>query len=154
MIVTRIFQRIAQAVFAVVVLTTAVRAQQMVQVPVELAAYPDLIVHNAKIVTMDDTSVTGPPGTIVQAMAIRGDVIQFMGSNAQVLRYAGPQTRKMDLKDRTVVAGLIDTHTHIHDGFIGDWARQNPEEVTRFRKSFSVTGTSFAVVLVGRWPES
>src|SRR3989304_3804600 len=57
-------------------------------VPRTLVHYPDLIVHNAKIVTMDDTTPNGPPGTIVQAMAIRGDTIQILGTNDQVLRLA------------------------------------------------------------------
>ena len=37
--------------------------------------HPDMIIHNAKIVTMDDASFNSSPGTIVQAMAIRGDKI-------------------------------------------------------------------------------
>ena len=93
MTTVRIFQQFAQVVFAVVVLTTAVRAQNTLTVPAELVQFPDLIIHNAKIVTMDDISPTGPPGTIVQAMAIRGDLIQFMGTDSQALRLAGPQTR-------------------------------------------------------------
>ena len=101
MIATTIFQRMAQAVFAVVVLTTAVRAQETLTVPAEMVQFPDLIVHNAKIVTMDDTSPTGPPGSIFQAMAIREDRIQFLGSNAQVLRYAGPRTRFLQRKMRS-----------------------------------------------------
>ncbi len=103
MTTARIFQQFAQVVFAVVVLTTAVRTQETLTVPAEMVQFPDLIVHNAKIVTMDDISPTGPPGSIFQAMAIREDRIQFLGSNAQVLRYAGPRTRKIDLQGRTVV---------------------------------------------------
>ncbi|MSO19870.1 MAG: hypothetical protein EXQ56_05290 [Acidobacteria bacterium] len=123
--------------------TGILRAQQTVNVPAEMVQYPDLIIFNGKIVTMDDTTPTGPVGKIVEAMAIRGDRIQFLGSSQQVQRYAGPQTRKIDLKGRTVVPGLIDTHNHLHDSFIGAWARKNPQEVLRFRKSFSVTGKTF-----------
>jgi predicted amidohydrolase YtcJ len=125
------------------------RAQQTLTVPAELVQFPDLIIHNAKIVTMDDTTPMGPPGNIFQAMAIRGDLIQFLGTNAQVLRYVGPRTRKIDLKGRTVVPGLIDTHTHLHDGFISSWARQHPEEVMNFRKGFSVTGNTYQELTKG-----
>src|SRR5688572_17089438 len=89
------------------------RAQTTMTVPTELIQFPDLIIHNAKIVTMDDTTPMGPVGNVFEAMAVRGDVIQFLGTTAQVLRYSGPQTRKIDLKGRTIVPGLIDTHTHL-----------------------------------------
>ncbi len=146
MIATTIFQRIALAVFAVVVLATAVRAQETLTVPAEMVQFPDLIVHNAKIVTMDDTSPTGPPGSIFQAMAIRGDQIQFLGANAQVLRYAGPQTRKIDLKGRTVIPGMINTHIHLHGGYVRRWLQKFPEEEAKmlglFRR-FRVTGKTY-----------
>jgi len=97
------------------------RAQETLEVPAELVQFPDLIIHNAKIVTMDDTTPTGPPGAIVQAMAIGGDVIQSLGTNAQVLGLAGPQTHKIDLKGRTVIPGMINTHIHLHSGYASRW---------------------------------
>jgi predicted amidohydrolase YtcJ len=136
--------------FLLVLLAIGVaRAQSTLTVPSELVQFPDLIVHNAKIVTMDDKTPNGPPGRIVEAMAIRGDTIQFLGTNVQILRVAGPQTRKIDLKSRTVVPGLIDTHTHLHDGFVSDWARNNPEEVVRYRKGFSVAGKTYEELTKG-----
>ncbi|MCH8269479.1 MAG: amidohydrolase family protein, partial [Acidobacteria bacterium] len=118
-------------------------------VPAEMVQFPDLIVHNAKIVTMDDLSPTGPPGSIFQAMAIRGDQIQFLGSNAQVLRYAGPRTRKIDLQGRTVVPGLINTHIHLHGGYLSRWARNNPQEVSKFMRRFRVAGNTFEELTLG-----
>src|SRR3990172_3168320 len=109
-------------------LGVSLQAQQsQVTVPAELLAYayPDLIIYNAKIVTMDDASLNNSPGRIVEAMAVKGDLIQFIGSNQQVLSFAGPQTRKMDLKGRTVVPGLIDTHNHLHNGAVSNWVRKN-----------------------------
>ena len=89
----------------VILLGVSLPAQQTQNnVPTELIAYPDLILYNAKIVTMDDSSVNNSPGRTVEAMAVRGDRIQFTGSTQQVLRYAGPQTRKMDL-NRAVTCG-------------------------------------------------
>ena len=44
---------------------------------------------------------------------------------------------------------MIDTHNHLHDGFISKWARKNPQEVLRFRKSFNVTGRTFADLTKG-----
>ena len=139
-----IVRRMARVVFAVGVLATAVHAQQMLQdVPAELVPHPDLILYNGKIVTMDDASLNNSPGRIVEAMAVRGDRIQFLGSAEEILRYAGPPTRKIDLKGRTVVPGLINTHSHMHDHSLQLWVRSHPEEVETLMKRFSVSGDTF-----------
>ena len=46
-------------------------AQETVTVPVEIAAYPDLVLYNGKVVTMDDTSfgLNTPIGTVAEAIA-------------------------------------------------------------------------------------
>ena len=67
----------------------------------------DMILHNGKILTVDDKFSTA------QAVAISGDKILAVGNNADVMKLAGPNTRKIDLKGKTVVPGLIDTHLHI-----------------------------------------
>ena len=121
----------------------AVPAQDTLTVPANLVQYPDLIVHNGKIVTMDDLSLLGPAGTVVEAMAIQGDRIQFLGSDAEMLRLAGPQTRKIDLQGRTMVPGLIDAHTHLHNGFVSRWANENPQEVLEIMREFRVAGETY-----------
>jgi predicted amidohydrolase YtcJ len=87
----------------------------------------DAILHNAKILTVDSRF------SIAQAVAIKGDQIQAVGSNADVLLLAGPSTLKIDVKGRTIIPGLIDTHSHI-DGYAesaygGDLG---PEKMKRF----------------------
>jgi predicted amidohydrolase YtcJ len=84
-------------------------------VPPELVSYPDMILHNGKIVTMDDKSNSINPGTIAQAVAIREGKILSVGTNNQVLVLKGPQTKIVDVKGRTVVPGIIDTHSHLFD---------------------------------------
>ena len=84
-------------------------------VPPELVSYPDAILHNGKIVTMDDKTTSTSPGTVVQAMAIRDGKILAVGGNQQMLALKGPQTKLIDAKGRTVVPGIVDTHTHIFD---------------------------------------
>jgi predicted amidohydrolase YtcJ len=111
--------------------------------PVELVQYPDLILYNAKIVSMDDAEFDASTGHLYQAMAVRGDRIQFLGDDAQILSYAGPRTRKFDLRGRTVVPGLIDTHNHLHDIYIGEWARRHPQEIATFRRQFTLSGRTF-----------
>ena len=113
------------------------------QAPATETAFPDLIVYNGKIVTMDDASLNNSPGKIVEAMAIRGDRIQQVGSNNDVLRSAGPKTRKMDLKGRTVVPGWIDTHSHMHDHSVQLWSKTHEKEIESVAKRFSVSGKTF-----------
>lgn len=83
--------------------------------------YPDMVIYNAKIVTMDDASFTASPGTITQAMAIRDDKILAVGNDRQIRALAGPDTRQINLDGRTVLPGFILTHEHPTD-----WAWTEP----------------------------
>ena len=69
----------------------------------------DLILHNGKVLTVDADF------SIAEAVAIRGNQFSAVGQNQDILNLAGPNTTTIDLKGRTVIPGLIDTHTHIHD---------------------------------------
>jgi predicted amidohydrolase YtcJ len=68
---------------------------------------PDIILSNGKIITVDDRF------TIAQAVAIRGDRIVAVGSDAEVSKLATPATRRVDLRGRAVIPGLIDNHMHL-----------------------------------------
>ncbi len=76
---------------------------------------PDTVLYNGKIVTVDDPSYTSRLGTIAQAMHVRDGKILHVGTNAQIRAMAGPNTKLMDLKGRTVIPGLILTHEHPYD---------------------------------------
>lgn len=66
----------------------------------------DLIVRNGKIVTMEPSQPT------VQAVAIGNGVILALGTNAQVARFAGPNTKILDLKGAFATPGIIESHGH------------------------------------------
>src|SRR6188474_454781 len=68
---------------------------------------PDVILSNGKIITVDERF------SIAQAIAVRGDRIVAVGSDAEVLKLAGPATRRIDLRGRSVTPGLIDNHMHL-----------------------------------------
>jgi len=68
---------------------------------------PDLILSNGKIITVDERF------TIAQAVAIKGDRILAVGTNQEMARLAGPNTRKIDLLGKAVIPGLIDNHMHL-----------------------------------------
>ncbi len=66
----------------------------------------DIILINGKIITVD------PVGSIERAVAVRDGRILRVGTNAQVRRLKGADTRVVDLGGKTVIPGLIDSHMH------------------------------------------
>ena len=88
---------------------TAAQAQNY---PDGLINYADLVFTNATIITLDDHEMNANPGTIVQAMAIRDGVIIGLGTNEEMLGYAGPDTRVLDLLGKSVFPGFVDSHNH------------------------------------------
>ena len=67
---------------------------------------PDAVYVNGKIATVNQAFA------IAEAMAVSGDRVSAVGSNAQVRALAGPSTRVVDLRGHTVVPGLGDSHIH------------------------------------------
>ncbi|OFV98749.1 MAG: hypothetical protein A3F68_10980 [Acidobacteria bacterium RIFCSPLOWO2_12_FULL_54_10] len=95
------------------------------QTPLADLGYPDMVLINGKIVTMDDPGFGPQVGTIVQAMAVRDKKILKIGTTAQIQALAGPQTTKIDLKGRMVVPSFIHTHEHPTDWV---WTEPSPME--------------------------
>lgn len=128
----------------------SVQAQQ-VSIPAKLAAeaYPDLIIYNGKIVSVDDPSLNDSLGNTYEAMAVRGDRIQFLGTSAELLSYAGPNTRKIDLKGRMVIPGIIDSHTHLHNHAFSWWAQNNTDKYADLAKRISVQGKTYDEITKG-----
>jgi len=67
----------------------------------------DLVLKNGNIYTVDERRPKA------EAVAIKGDRIVFVGSNRDVQKFIGKSTRVIDLKGRTVVPGLTDSHQHL-----------------------------------------
>jgi len=67
---------------------------------------PDLIIHHAKIFTGD------PAHRAAEAVAIRGNRIVAVGTDAEVTALAGERTKRVDAGGRAVVPGFNDAHTH------------------------------------------
>ena len=112
----------------------------MVTVPADLVRYPELVVYNAKVVTMDDYEINTSVGTIEEAIAVSDGKIWKLGKNDEVLAYAGPETERIDAGGRTIIPGLINVHTHMHDYALNDWLDENPN--TLAVKIFRVEGNS------------
>ena len=71
--------------------------------PPELIRYADVILHNGKVLTADKNF------TVAEAVAVRDGKILAVGSSAEVMKLAGPDTRRVDLRGRSVVPGFIDS---------------------------------------------
>lgn len=72
----------------------------------EPAGSADLIVHHAKIVTVDAKF------RIEEAVAIKDGRILAVGKEQAVLKHKGPSTRMIDAGGRSVLPGLYDSHVH------------------------------------------
>jgi predicted amidohydrolase YtcJ len=51
-----------------------------------------------------------------QAIAVRGDRIQEVGENADILKLKGPGTQVIDLGGKFIMPGFNDAHTHLSNG--------------------------------------
>jgi predicted amidohydrolase YtcJ len=51
-----------------------------------------------------------------EAIAVRGDRIEAVGKNDEILRLKGPQTQVIDLGGKFVMPGFNDAHAHLADG--------------------------------------
>ncbi len=67
----------------------------------------DLVLINANVYTANDNQPHA------EAIAVKGDRIVFAGSNAEVKKYQGGQTRLVDLHGATVLPGMTDAHHHL-----------------------------------------
>jgi predicted amidohydrolase YtcJ len=70
----------------------------------------DLILHNGKIATQDDRR------SLAEAAAVRDGRFLAVGSDREVMRLRGERTALIDLKKRTVIPGLNDSHLHLIRG--------------------------------------
>lgn len=70
----------------------------------------DMVFHGGSVLTMD------PSRPRAQAVAISGDRIDAVGSDAEVMALAGPATTLVDLRGATLMPGFVDAHSHYFGG--------------------------------------
>ena len=71
------------------------------------SAHPTLVLHNGRVLTLDQND------QVAEAVAIREDRIQAVGSSPEILNLAGPATRRIDLAGQTLIPGMTDSHFHL-----------------------------------------
>ncbi len=86
-----------------------VTASQAQEPPPEVLRYADMILYNGQVLTMDQDQ---PPITQVEAVALRDERILATGDDDRILQMAGPNTVRVDLDGKTVIPGIVDTHSH------------------------------------------
>ena len=93
---------------------------QQATLPPEVVAYADTVLYNGKILTADEQF------SIAEAVAIRDGKFLAVGTSARILPMAGSQTRRIDLKGRAVMPGLVDVHQHpFTEGMMAYWVAKN-----------------------------
>ncbi|HYI77403.1 MAG TPA: amidohydrolase [Chryseolinea sp.] len=67
----------------------------------------DLVVHGGKIYTGNESN------HLVEAVAVEGDKIKFIGSEEDVKKFIGQDTKVIDLQGKIMTSGFIEGHGHI-----------------------------------------
>lgn len=80
------------------------------QTPAASPAPADIVFVNGKVFTADEAD------HVVQGFAVAGDRFVAAGTDGDVRKYVGPQTRVIDLKGRFVSPGITDDHFHNEGG--------------------------------------
>jgi predicted amidohydrolase YtcJ len=66
----------------------------------------DFVIRHAKVLTVD------PAFSIAEAIAVRGDKIVAVGTDAAINRFIGAETRVIDAYGKLILPGLQDSHVH------------------------------------------
>ena len=119
-----------------------------------VAEPPDLILINGKVVTVDDRF------TIAQAVAIKGPRIVATGSTAAIRKLAGPNTKVIDARGRTVIPGLIDNHAHFvrvaekwHSEMRLDGVTSRAQAIKMLQERVRAAKPGEWIVALGGWSE-
>jgi predicted amidohydrolase YtcJ len=105
----------------------------------------DVVLTNGKIITVDSKF------TIAQAVAIRGDRFVAVGSNADITRLAGPNTRRIDLGGKAVIPGLIDAHAHLTRGAETWTTEARFDDVASRKQALDIVRAKAAELGAGKW---
>lgn len=73
--------------------------------------FANLVLKNGQVITVN------PDNNLVSAVAVLGDKLCYVGSDAGVEEFIGPETRVIDLQGRSLLPGFNDAH--IHTGITG-----------------------------------
>jgi predicted amidohydrolase YtcJ len=105
----------------------------------------DTILTRGKILTVDAAFRT------VEALAITNGRIVATGTSAEIARYAGKNTKVIDVAGATIIPGLIDNHFHFTRG-VETWHEQARfEGVDSRREALRILTAKAASLKPGDW---
>ena len=105
----------------------------------------DLVIHNAKIVTVDEDF------SIAEAAAVKDGKFLLVGTESSVLESAGPDTAIVDLGGRTVLPGFNDSHSHMTTMGINLPTMIDLTEVTSIGDIKQAVAERVAITEKGEW---
>ena len=88
-------------------LPAAVLAASLVACALPRSTDADTVYVNGKVVTVDRTF------SIAQAVAVKDGRFIGVGTSEDIRKFVAPRTRVVDLGGRTVIPGLMDSHSHM-----------------------------------------
>lgn len=114
----------------------------------------DLILYHGLVTTLDRAN---PSAT---AIAIKDGKFLAVGSDAEIMKLAGAQTKTIDLRGKRVLPGLNDNHTHVVRGGLNfnmelrwDGIRWLADAMDMLRRQVAVTPTPQWVRVIGGFTE-
>lgn len=107
----------------------------------------DLILLHGHILTADGSD------SVAQAIAIRHGIIVKVGTDTEVLEFAGnvPGMRIIDLHGHTATPGLIDTHAHVAEGGVEELYGVKLSDATSVAEIVARVKAKIALVKPGEW---
>jgi len=110
----------------------------------------DLILQTGLFTTLDRSKPTAT------AVAIEDGLFTAVGTDGEVMRFAGPQTRIINLRGRRALPGLIDNHLHIIRGGLNfnmelrwDGVRSLADAMAMLKRQVAITPPPQWVRVVG-----
>lgn len=100
----------------------------------------DVILHHGLFTTLDKSNPTA------SAVAVKDGKFLAVGGDAEIMAFAGPATKVVDLKGKRVLPGLIDNHTHVVRGGLNynmelrwDGVRSLADAMDMLRRQVAIT---------------
>ena len=104
----------------------------------------DLVLLNGKIFTAE------PSRPYAQAIAVRGSRIVAVGTTDEIAAFAGPKTRRIDLRGRLAIPGINDAHLHHTPDPPGSYLKFETMEPT-WRQVLDALGNAVKQTAKGTW---
>ncbi|MDX2131586.1 MAG: amidohydrolase [Planctomycetota bacterium] len=109
------------------------------------AGPPDLIIHNARITTLNRAQPSA------RALAVRSGTIVAVGSDADILRSSAPSTLVINAQNRRLIPGLNDTHTHTVRGGLNYALELRWDGVTSLKQGLQMLREQVRRTPPGQW---